>query len=176
VATAAPDLVRLKPGTAGPPLPGVEVRIGDGEEILVRGPTVAPGEGDEYGWLHTGDLGRLDTDGHLWVTGRLSHRIISGGVNVDPEEVEAVLRAHPGVQETAVVGIPDPEWGERVVAALVAPGPGVLEEIEAVARDLLSPGKRPRVFRLMDALPRNANGKVDREAVRALFTGGGEGR
>ncbi len=176
VATAAPDLVRLKPGTAGPPLPGVEVRIGDGEEILVRGPTVAPGQSDEDGWLHTGDLGRLDTDGHLWVTGRLSHRIISGGVNVDPEEVEAVIRAHPGVQETAVVGIPDPEWGERVVAALVAPGPGVLEEIEAVARDRLSPAKRPRVFRLVDALPRNANGKVDREAVRALFVGGGEGR
>ena len=75
-----------------------------------------------------------------------------------------------------MVGIPDPEWGERVVAALVAPGPGVLEEIEAVARGRLSPAKRPRVFRLVEALPRNANGKVDREAVRALFVGGGEGR
>jgi len=176
VTTAAPDLVRRKPGTAGPPLPGVELRIGDGEEILVRGATVAPGQGDEDGWLHTGDLGRLDADGHLWVTGRLSHRIISGGVNVDPAEVEAVLQAHPGVQEVAVVGIPDTEWGERVVAVVVVPGPGVLEEIEAAARVRLSPAKRPRVFRLVDALPRNANGKVDRAAVRALFTGGGEGR
>jgi O-succinylbenzoic acid--CoA ligase len=170
VATAPPELVRAKPGTVGAPLPGVDLRIAPGGEILVRGATVAPGQGGADGWLHTGDLGRLDGDGHLWVTGRISSRIISGGVNVDPAEVEAVLRTHPGVRDVAVVGVPDPEWGERVVAALVVDGrPRVREELDNLARLVLSPAKRPRDFREVGSLPRNPNGKVDRAGVRALF-------
>jgi O-succinylbenzoic acid--CoA ligase len=170
VATAPPELVRAKPGTVGAPLPGVDLRIAPGGEILVRGATVAPGQGGADGWLHTGDLGRLDGDGHLWVTGRISNRIISGGVNVDPAEVEAVLRTHPGVRDVAVVGVPDPEWGERVVAALVVDGrPRVREELDNLARLVLSPAKRPRDFREVGSLPRNPNGKVDRAEVRALF-------
>jgi len=172
VATAPPDLVRSKPGTVGPPLPGVELRIGPGGEILVKGPTVAQGLVDAEGWLRTGDLGRLDGAGHLWVTGRISQRIISGGVNVDPAEVEDVLGGHPRVREIAVVGVPDPEWGERVVAAVVAEGgdeiPG---ELDRIARAVLSPAKRPKELRLIESLPRNPNGKVDRERIRRLFDG-----
>jgi O-succinylbenzoic acid--CoA ligase len=172
VATAPPELVRVKPGTVGPPLPGLDLSIGPGGEILVRGTTVAPGQADEDGWLHTGDVGHLDSDGHLWVTGRLSHRIISGGVNVDPGEVEALLETHSDVREVAVVGVPDPEWGERVVAAVAMAGPDVRRELEIMARSALSPAKRPRALLRVETLPRNANGKVDREAVRALFAAG----
>jgi len=171
VATAPPELVRTKPGTVGPPLSGVQLRISTEGEILVRGPTVAPDAEAGDGWLHTGDLGHLDADGHLWVTGRVSHRIISGGVNVDPAEVEAVLRSHPWVRDAVVVGIPDPEWGERVVAALVPEGPGAVptEELDRLARAVLSPAKRPREVRVVEAFPRNANGKVVRSRVRDLF-------
>jgi len=170
VATAPPELVRSKPGTAGPPLPGVEVRIAFDGEILVRGGTVAPGERGEGGWLRTGDLGRLDEDGHLWVVGRLSPRIISGGVNVDPMEVEGFLRKCPGVGDAAVVGLPDPEWGERVVAVLVLDDPAEPPpHLEDWIRTALSAPKRPKEVRFVAALPRNANGKVDRSRVRALF-------
>jgi O-succinylbenzoic acid--CoA ligase len=171
VATAPPPLVREKPGTVGLPLPGVELRLTGEGEILVRGPTVAEGCAGEDGWLRTGDLGRLDEDGHLWVTGRLSDRIISGGVNVDPEEVATVLRTLPGVAEVAVVGLPEPEWGERVVVVVVrSPDPGATEEgIHRLSRAALSPAKRPRAIRFVDAIPLNVNGKVDREAIRDLF-------
>ena len=131
VATAPPSLAREALGTAGPPLPGVEV--GAGGEIRVRGPTVALGtveEGapgveplaDDDGWLATGDVGRLDEDGCLWVTGRLSRRIISGGVTVDPAEIEAALDEVSGVGAVHVVGRPDPQWGERP-EAVVEPAP-----------------------------------------------------
>jgi len=171
VATANPELVARKPGTVGPPLPGVEVRLSKESEVWVRGATVSPGKQDEKGWYRSGDLARMDEDGHLWIVGRMASRIISGGVNVDPAEVEALLRTHPGVEEAVVVGIPDPEWGERVVAAVAV---GTEREVhrrdlDRLARAALSPAKRPRDFALVASLPRNANGKVDREKVRALF-------
>jgi O-succinylbenzoic acid--CoA ligase len=171
VATAPPDLVRRKPGTVGPPLAGLEVRIGGHGEVLARGSTVSPDYQDEDGWLHTGDLGHLDQDGHLWITGRLSDRILTGGVNVDPGEVEEVLRSHPGVADVAVVGVPDREWGERVVAALVPTAPGRLksEALDRLAREAVSPAKRPRTYLVVTSLPRNPNGKVDRQAVQRLF-------
>ena len=147
-------------------------------EFLVRGETVAAGWVGEDGWLRTGDLGRMDEEGHLWITGRLSDLIISGGVNVDPEEVAEHLRAHPGVAEAAVVGLPDPDWGERVVALVVphAIDPVQEETLRARAREVLSPAKRPREYRFAPALPLSANGKVDREAVRALFSSAEGGR
>lgn len=192
VATAPPALVRARPGTAGAPLDGIQVRIAPGGEIEVRGdvvarayhrvgaPTGAETEraGGEPltradGWYRTGDLGRLDRDGHLWVTGRRDHRIVSGGVNVDPAEVERVLAAHPGVAEAAVVGLPDPEWGDRVAAAVV---PAAGREVRAEAlnrhcRELLGPAARPRVLAVRSALPRNPNGKVDRTRLAALLSG-----
>lgn len=171
VATAPPALVARKPGTVGLPLRGVEITVSPEDEILVRGDTVAPGKAGVDGWYATGDLGRLDPEGHLWITGRISSRIISGGVNVDPLEVEAFLRTHPKVLEAAVVGVPDPRWGERVVAALATDGSGagIPEELDRLARAALSPAKRPGAYVLVRDLPRNPNGKLDREEVKRLF-------
>jgi O-succinylbenzoic acid--CoA ligase len=163
----------------------VELRIGAGdgedEEILVRGPTVARGirggelPVDQEGWLHTGDAGRIDDDGHLHVTGRLSGRIVTGGVTVDPAEVEATLAEHPVVRECAVVGLPDEEWGERVAAAVVpsevAPGDDdrLRQSLAEYCEEALSPGRRPRTWAFLDSLPRNANGKPDRAAIRQIL-------
>ncbi len=171
VATAPPDLVREKPGTVGLPLRGLESRIGAEGELLVKGPVVAPGQAGADGWLRTGDLAREDEDGHLWILGRLSDRIISGGVNVDPLEVESVLEEHPEVRAAAVVGIPDPEWGERVVAAVtIRPGGSFSSrELDVHSRSNLSGPKCPKAFEVVGSIPRNPNGKVDRDAVRARF-------
>ena len=177
VATAPPALVREKPGTVGAPLEGVEVRVDETGELHARGPTRARGYVgsqealvDDGGWYATGDLGRLDEDGHLWITGRRSDRLMSGGVTVDPHEVEGVLRAHPAVMEACVVGLPDPEWGEKVVAAVVpVEGTFDLEEVDRWSRERLGPAKRPRRWLLLDALPLNANGKVDRAEVVRRF-------
>lgn len=173
VATAAPELVRRKPGTVGASLPGVRLRIGADGEILVRGPSVAAGDVEVVdGWLRTGDIGELDDEGHLRVTGRLSDRIISGGFNVDPAEVEEVLRRHPDVADAAVVGLEDPEWGERVAAAVVVEKPAACPapELDAHCRRYLAGPKRPRSISVVDSLPRNPNGKVDRRALRALLS------
>ncbi len=189
IATAPPELALAKPGTVGRPLAGVEVRVEAGE-ILARGDTRAIGSilaaadggggtleplADEDGWYHTGDLGRVDEDGHLWVTGRRVDRIVSGGVTVDAVEVEEALRRHPAVLDACVVGVPDPEWGERV-GAWIVPAAGELdpEEVGAMARERLSAAKLPRVWYLGGSLPRNANGKVDRPAVRRRLEGAGE--
>ena len=179
VATAPPALVRAKPGSAGAPLDGVQVRIASDGEIEVRGDIVAcayqqggPITGPD-GWYRTGDLGGLDDDGHLWVTGRKARRIVSGGVNVHPAEVERVLAAHPAVAEAAVVGLPDPEWGERVAAAIVpavAREPRV-REIHRHCRERLGPPARPRALVVLAELPRNLSGKIDRARLAARLSG-----
>lgn len=184
VATAPPALVRAKPGSAGAPLDGVEVRIAADGEIEVRGDMVArayrqggPITGPD-GWYRTGDLGVLDHDGHLWVTGRKARRIVSGGVNVHPAEVERVLAAHPAVAEAAVVGLPDPEWGERVAAAIVpvvARKPGV-RAIHRHCREMLGPAGRPRALVVLPELPRNPNGKIDRARLAARLSGSDPGK
>jgi O-succinylbenzoic acid--CoA ligase len=167
---------------AGPPLPGIELRIGGEDEILVRGPTLftryAPPGIDrpivDGGWFPTGDRGRLDGRGNLHVLGRRSDRIITGGENVDPAEVEHVLETLPAIREACVFGVPDEEWGERVCAAVV---PERAEDEEALGgriegqirglRDRLAAFKLPRGLAVVDSLPRNATGKVDRrEAAR----------
>ncbi len=181
VATAPPALVRVKRGTVGEPLDGVEVRFSDEGEVLVRGPTLALDYvgartplADAEGWYHSGDLGRIDDEGHLWITGRRSERIVSGGVTVDPIEIEDVLRAHPAVADACVVGLADPEWGERVAAALVPVDSALdLDAVEAWVRERLASAKRPRRWAVLDALPRNANGKVSRRAVREALEEGG---
>ncbi|MGY8798107.1 MAG: AMP-binding protein [Longimicrobiales bacterium] len=178
VATADPALTRLKPGTVGAPLNGTEVHIAPDDEIMVRGATlveryVGADEvsilGDD-GWYHTGDLGRIDEDGHLWVTGRRGERIISGGVTVDAIEVEEVLRAHPAVVDAVVAAIPDDEWGEIVGAFVVGvEGEFDLDAVAEHARSLLSDAKRPRRWLIDHELPLNANGKVDRVLVAAFL-------
>lgn len=176
VATAPPELVRRKPGSVGPPLPGVQVRTGEGGEILVRGPTVSPGYLDgepatsDEGWLRTGDAGRVDEEGHLRVTGRLSERIVTGGTTVHPAEVEEALRDHPGVREAVALGIPSEEWGEVVGAAVVTAVDGPdREQLERHCRQRLSTPRRPRRWALLDQLPRLPSGKPDREGLRRVL-------
>ncbi|HEV2784823.1 MAG TPA: AMP-binding protein, partial [Solirubrobacteraceae bacterium] len=148
--------------TGGPPLFCTRVRIGPAREILVRGPTVAPGALHEDGWLHTGDEGALDAHGNLTVTGRAGDTIITGGENVEPAEVEAVLESHPAVAEAAVHGVPDPAWGERVVATVVLkPGETATEEdLRGYCRVRLAGYKLPRVYRFSRELPRTVSGKL----------------
>jgi O-succinylbenzoic acid--CoA ligase len=159
VTVAAPG----DPETSGFPLPGVEVEIAPEGEILVRGPVVAGG-----GTLHTGDLGRLDRRGRLIVTGRRSELIVSGGENVVPAEVEAVLEQHPDVAEAGVFARPDSEWGEAVVAAVVPRNGAPLdpEELRAFCRGHLAGFKVPKAIEPVGALPRTASGKLRRGALR----------
>jgi o-succinylbenzoate---CoA ligase len=171
VATAPPEMVAEAPGTVGFPLDGLEVRLAADGEISVRGDTVVPTEADDDGWLATGDLARTDELGRLWVTGRKSSRIISGGTNVDPTRVEEALRRLPGVSEAVVVGLPDDVWGECVAAAVMEAEPGCLEAeaLVSAAANVLPQAERPRTVRIVGQLPLNANGKIDRQAVIQLF-------
>jgi O-succinylbenzoic acid--CoA ligase len=153
---------------AGPPLFCTRVRIAADGEILVRGPTVAVGALASDGWLHTGDLGDLDERGRLFVTGRKADTIVSGGENVAPAEVEAVLESHPLVLEAAVLGRPDPQWGETVTAIVVArPGAAVgPEELRAHCARALAPYKVPKRFSLAtEPLPRTRSGKLARREL-----------
>ena len=173
VATAPPQLVAEKPGTVGAPIDGLELRIREDGEICVRGGTVSPDAADGEGWLRTGDLGRLDSDGHLWISGRISDRIVTGGATVDPRLVEGVLESLTGVAQAAVAGLPDDVWGETVVA-LIVPDRRVEVDMKALmtqARDRLSPSELPRRVEFVDELPLNVNGKIDRAEVRAVFSG-----
>jgi len=189
VATLAPADALRKLGSAGKPLLPTELRIdragaptapGEVGEILVRGPTVMRGyinrpdataEALRDGWLHTGDLGYLDAEGYLYVVSRRTDLIISGGENIYPAELESILLSHPAVEEAAVVGLPDVRWGQAPVAAIkLRPGaaPGE-DQLIAFCRARLGGYKVPRAICFVDALPRNAAGKVLRAQVRALF-------
>lgn len=167
VTTLSPSEAVRKRGSAGRPLLTTHVRIAD-DEILVQGPTVAPGAADQEGWLHTGDSGRIDADGFLWVEGRRDDVIVTGGENVAPEEVEEVLAAHPDVVDAAVIGRPDPDWQNAVVAVIVAregsdPEP---EGLRSWCSSRLAPFKVPKRFELADELPRTGSGKLRRAALR----------
>ncbi len=146
--------------TEGVPLPGVRVELDEDGEIVLAGPTIAGG-----GPLHTGDLGAWDAQGRLRIGGRKADTIITGGENVAPQEVEQVLLAHRDVEDAAVVGRPDPEWGEAVVA-LVVGGVGE-EDLRAWARERLAAHQVPKRVEHVDELPRNAAGKLDRNRLRA---------
>jgi o-succinylbenzoate---CoA ligase len=162
--TAAEAVTRS--GSAGRPLVGVQLSISGEGEILVRGPMVSPGALDPSdGFLHTGDRGRLDDDGYLWVEGRLKDVIVTGGENVACAEVERVLEDHPAVVEAAVVGVPDPEWGEVVTAFVVLNGDGRSADLIAHCREHLAGYKVPRALHRVDALPRNAAGKLLRREL-----------
>ena len=160
----------------GHPLEGVALRTEQGE-ILVRGPMLMRGyRGDPDataaalagGWLRTGDLGYLRPDGTLAVTGRRDDLIVTGGVSVQPAEVEAVLAQHPAVADVAVRGLPDPEWGQRVAAYAVPrdpEAPPTLEDLRAFARERLPAAKLPRQLALVEAIPRTPSGKVLRRRL-----------
>ena len=167
VTTLSPEDAGRRIGSAGRPLLTSHVRIEAGE-ILVQGPTVAPGSYGPDGWLHTGDRGHIDEDGFLWVEGREDDLIITGGENVVPEEVEEVLRSHPGVRDAAVVGRPDTEWQSAVVAVVV-PREGAepdAEELRSWCAGRLAGFKVPKVFETAAELPRTGSGKLRRAALR----------
>lgn len=152
---------------------------GETGEIVVRGPLVMDGYLDDpertastlrRGWLHTGDLGHIDADGYVFLTGRASDMIISGGFNIHPAEVELALAGLPGVDEVCAFAMPDPQWGERLEVAITAmpghhPNPQVLT---GLARDLLGPVKTPKAVHVIARMPRNPVGKVTRSAVRGV--------
>jgi O-succinylbenzoic acid--CoA ligase len=183
IATATPRTARNHPDSVGQPLLFTEVTVvdehrnpvssGETGELVVDGPTVSPGyldtdrtrrHFDDLG-LHTGDIGYRDEDGRLWVLGRADDTIVTGGENVHPTEVTSALREHSEVDEVAVVGISDEEWGERI-AALVVPQSVPVAELEAFLSDRLAGYKIPKTIEAADTLPRTSSGTVDREAVR----------
>jgi O-succinylbenzoic acid--CoA ligase len=186
VATLSPADALRKLGSAGQPLLPTELRIAAaGEdavgEILVRGPTVMRGyinrpeataQALRDGWLYTGDLGYLDDEGYLYVVSRRHDLIISGGENIYPAEVESVLLAHPSVEEAAVVGLPDERWGQAPVAAVkLREGMDVgAAELTEFCRRHLAAYKVPKQVRFVAELPRNATGKLLRDAISVAFS------
>lgn len=177
----------------GRPLPDVEVKIinehgnalapGKVGEILVKGPRIMTGYwGDEQktaqvltpdGWLRTGDMGWVDEEGYIYLTGRGDDMIIRGGENISPEEVEEVLHAHPKIEEAAVIGVPDPEWGQepRAIVVLKEGETTTSEEIIEFCRTKLAGFKRPRSVSFVDSLPRNQMGKVLKKELRETYGG-----
>ena len=174
VAIGGGDRATLADPTAGRALPGVELRIADDGEILVRGEMVFDGYLDDLaataralpgdGWLHTGDHGSIDADGLLRVEARAHDLIISGGENISPAEVEAVLESHPAVAEAAVVGVGDARWGmvPKAMVVIAAGADPSDEELERHCRGQLAGYKVPASFERVAALPRNAMGKLAR--------------
>jgi O-succinylbenzoic acid--CoA ligase len=159
----------------GLPLDGVEVRIAADGEILVRGPMLmrcyrdGSSSIDADGWLHTDDLGTTGPDGRLQVQGRRGDMIVTGGENVWPDAVERVIADLPGVAEVAVAGVPDPEWGQRVVAWVVPAGTAAptLADLRTAVSQRLAAFMAPKELHLVEALPRTAIGKVSRTALIA---------
>lgn len=194
VSTATPQQAFSHDGTVGQPLVCTDVAVVDEDgnpcdpgqpgELVVSGPTVTPGYLDDETTghavdgrgLYTGDIGHRDADGRLWVHNRKDDRIITGGENVDPGEVVAVLRTHSEIVDAAVVGIDDPEWGERVGALVVPHGGATLdpEAIESYCRERLAGFKLPRTVAVVDGLPRTASGTVDRRTVRERLRDAGD--
>jgi len=184
IATALPETAGSHRDTVGQPLVNTTVTVlsdgapaGAGEvgELAVAGPTVTPGYLDDDatdaafgdGGFHTGDRGYRDEDGRLWVVGRVDDRILTGGENVEAASVAAAIRDCPGVEDAAVVGLPDEEWGQRVAALVV--GETDPEAVVSRCRAELAPYEVPKTVEIVDALPRTPSGTVDRDAVRRLL-------
>jgi fatty-acyl-CoA synthase len=181
------DAIR-KIGSVGTPMANVEVRVVDDEmndvtpgevgEIVYRGPLVMSGywnkpeetaEAFRGGWFHSGDLVKEDADGYYYVVDRKKDMIISGGENIYCAEVENVLAAHPDIGDVALIGVPDPKWGETPLAVVVPADPAdppTIESIEAYCKEHLAGYKRPRRVAIVEALPRNPSGKVLKTALR----------
>ena len=182
---------RRVPGSVGLPLPQLQVRItdpvslveveaGDTGEIWLKGPSVTPGywrkpqetaKAFEDGWFRTGDLGRVDGQGYYYLTDRMKHIIVSGGENISPKEVEMVIDQLDDVLESCVVGLPDAEWGEKVVAAVSRkPGSNLSSDtVKTHCKGHLHPWKCPKIILFPNELPKNRMGKVLKGAVKEMF-------
>ena len=177
--------------SVGKPLATVELKVvgegggeciaGDAGEILVRAPQCMQGYWQQPevtaatlvdGWLHTGDIGRFDAQGYLYIVDRKKDMIISGGENVASREVEEALRRHPAVRDCAVIGLPDPRWGEQVCAVVVLALDASDAELAAHCRSLLAGYKTPKAWRRVEALPLNGAGKVDKPTLRKHWGSG----
>ncbi|OIQ39010.1 MAG: malonyl-CoA synthase [Roseobacter sp. MedPE-SWde] len=186
MSTSNPYVGERRAGTVGFPLPGVEARImADGKEVPqgeigvlhVRGANVFQGywqmpekTAEELlpdGWFITGDMARMDEDGYIIIVGRAKDLVITGGFNVYPKEIESLIDDLPGVLESAVIGVPHPDFGEAVVAVVVPAGEGTsAEAVKAALSGQLAKFKQPKEVILLDALPRNTMGKVQKKALR----------
>ena len=186
--------VRFVPGSIGTPIDGVEMKIVDSEtgqdsargdlgEIVIRGPNVMLGywnrpeesaQAIRNGWFHSGDIGRMDEDGFFYIVDRVKDMISIGGVKVFPAEVERVFLDHPDISQIAIVGIPDPVFGEQVVAFIVSEAgrdsgaSAWLDDVAGFAKENLSNFKIPRQFFQVDELPRNPSGKILKTKLREL--------
>jgi acyl-CoA synthetase (AMP-forming)/AMP-acid ligase II len=189
LAVARPELM----GSVGRPLIGTDVRIVDASgrevpagatgEIVVRGPQIMRGYWNQPhatesvmhdGWLHTGDVGHVDLDGYVYITDRLKDMIVSGGINVYPHMIERVMERHPAVAEEAVIGVPDPRWGESV-KAIVVPRPSsnaTADDLIAFARTRLGGFQTPRSVDFVSSLPRTMSGKVLKRELREPYWAG----
>ena len=191
IVTAHKKGIPVKPGSVGVPIPGVRIKIvnqslaelptGEIGEVLVKGDSVTPGyfhnENEtantiKDGWLHTGDLGRVDKDGYLYIVDRKKDLVIRGGFNIYPRDVEEILNQHPAVSEVAVIGVPDVNMGEELVACIVKePGTDVNEqELIAYCQDSLAKNKTPRRIEFFESLPRNGVGKILKTILRTSFS------
>jgi acyl-CoA synthetase (AMP-forming)/AMP-acid ligase II len=181
VAVSTIDDELARPGTVGRPLPAFDIELteatepGEAGELLIRGASLMAGYAGlpeataqtlAGGWLHTGDLLRLDQDGYLYFVDRAKDMIKTGGENVYSAEVERVLAAHPRVADVAVIGVPDHRWGQAVKAVVVANGQVDAAELDAHCLRSLGAFKRPRWYELVDAIPRNHSGKILKTALR----------
>jgi len=188
IVTAQRRGMEYKPGSVGIPIPGVELKIiaangvelpvGQVGEVLVRGENVTPGyynnieeseKAIKDGWLHTGDLGKIDEDGYLFIVDRQKDLIIRGGFNIYPRDIEEILNHHKGVSEAAIIGLPDEKMGEQVVACVVRSSEGELTEQELIAycQEHLAKNKTPKKIIFLDALPRNGVGKILKNHLRS---------
>jgi fatty-acyl-CoA synthase len=184
VSIATPRDQLKKPGTVGKPSSGIDVRVSDPEgnrlprgergEVWVKSSLGMEGYMDDPdldaermrdGYISVRDVGFIDDDGYLHIVDRADDMIISGGVNVYPAETEIALNAHPNVDEATVLGVADPKWGERIVAAVVRTGEVTEDELIAWAKDKAAYAAVPKEIKFMDALPRNDIGKVDKKAI-----------
>ncbi len=184
VSVASPDDQRNKPGTVGKPVPGVEIAIVDDDgrrvgrggtgEVWVSSKLGMRGYLDDPqldrqrmrdGWISVRDVGYLDDEGYLHVVDRADDMIISGGVNVYPAEVEVALGSHPNVGDCAVVGVPDPKWGQRIVAAVVAKGEVPADDLVEWCKEHASYAAVPKEVRFFESLPRNDIGKIDKRRI-----------
>jgi fatty-acyl-CoA synthase len=181
-----PERVRDKPTSVGFPIFHVDMKVVDDDgnrcppnvagELLIRGPHVTPGywnrpeataEAIRNGWLHTGDLAVIDDEGFFSIKGRSKEMFISGGENVYPAEVESVMLAHPAVAEAALVGVPDPKWGEVGKACVVVTDPDTFstEEFLGFLGERLARYKLPRTVLVLEEIPKTAIGKIDKKLL-----------
>ena len=188
------DMIGDKLASVGKPMLNADIRIvapggkkqdalpvGESGEVIIRGPSVANLVWDDpevarkifepdgtNTWWHSGDMGHLDEDGYLYLEGRVDDMIISGGINIMPARVEEILLSHPDVAEAAVVGLPDPEWGQKVKAFVISKRADLDDsELDRFMKESeLADYQRPRIYELTEALPRTATGKISRKALR----------